>query len=170
MLSILGREAKASLPNTCSADCRAELSPGTIAGVVLFVCVIIIAPILYVNHSRAKKRRAQLAPPKERLEALKILLSCGVEEKAGRGDTTTCVICLSPLAAQKRSFWKKTGSWLFHPSEELFKDGADTQLLDVLTLRECKHAFHSSCLISWFLIKRYDCPVCRRAYYHHEEV
>jgi hypothetical protein len=80
------------------------------------------------------------------------------------------VICLSPLAAQKRSFWKKTSSWLFHPSEELLKEGADTQLLDVLTLRECKHAFHSSCLISWFLIKRYDCPVCRRAYCHHGEV
>lgn len=45
MLLILGREAKANLPNTCSVDCGAELSPGTIAGVVLFVCVIIIAPM-----------------------------------------------------------------------------------------------------------------------------
>lgn len=41
------------------------------------------------------------------------------------------------------------------------EDGDD----DVLTLNSCRHAFHSRCLASWFLMERYDCPVCRVVYY-----
>ena len=41
----------------------------------------------------------------------------------------------------------------------------DSDKGDVLTLNTCGHAFHSRCLSSWFLIYRYDCPVCRSQYY-----
>ncbi|KFH42118.1 hypothetical protein ACRE_071480 [Hapsidospora chrysogenum ATCC 11550] len=41
-------------------------------------------------------------------------------------------------------------------------DDADN---DVLTLNICRHTFHSRCLASWFLMQRYDCPVCRVVYY-----
>lgn len=37
---------------------------------------------------------------------------------------------------------------------------------DVLTLNSCGHAFHSRCLASWFLMERFDCPLCRSVYYH----
>jgi hypothetical protein len=40
-------------------------------------------------------------------------------------------------------------------------DGDD----DILSLNTCGHAFHSKCLASWFLIDRYDCPMCRAVYY-----
>lgn len=36
---------------------------------------------------------------------------------------------------------------------------------DILTLNTCGHAFHSRCLASWFLMDRFDCPMCRVAYY-----
>jgi hypothetical protein len=36
---------------------------------------------------------------------------------------------------------------------------------DVLTLTACGHSFHAKCLSSWFLIDRYDCPICRITYY-----
>lgn len=36
---------------------------------------------------------------------------------------------------------------------------------DILTLNSCGHSFHCKCLSSWFLIERYDCPVCREPYY-----
>ncbi|KAH7318148.1 hypothetical protein B0I35DRAFT_235917 [Stachybotrys elegans] len=36
---------------------------------------------------------------------------------------------------------------------------------EVLTLQSCGHCFHARCLSSWFLIRRYDCPVCRAPYY-----
>ncbi|KAH6658536.1 hypothetical protein BKA67DRAFT_656724 [Truncatella angustata] len=36
---------------------------------------------------------------------------------------------------------------------------------DVVKLKRCQHLFHARCLASWFLRKRYDCPVCRTSYY-----
>jgi hypothetical protein len=34
-----------SPPNLCLMDCHSDLGPGTIAGIALFVCLIIIAPM-----------------------------------------------------------------------------------------------------------------------------
>jgi len=36
---------------------------------------------------------------------------------------------------------------------------------DILTLNVCGHVFHSRCLASWFLMDRFDCPMCRVQYY-----
>lgn len=36
---------------------------------------------------------------------------------------------------------------------------------EILKLRSCGHWFHARCLSSWFLIDRYDCPVCRKSYW-----
>ena len=36
---------------------------------------------------------------------------------------------------------------------------------DILTLNTCGHVFHSRCLASWFLMDRFDCPMCRVQYY-----
>ncbi|KAG9250710.1 uncharacterized protein F5Z01DRAFT_343966 [Emericellopsis atlantica] len=44
-------------------------------------------------------------------------------------------------------------------------DAAEEVVDDVLTLNSCGHAFHARCLASWFLIERFDCPVCRVVYY-----
>ncbi|KAF6828407.1 hypothetical protein CMUS01_08599 [Colletotrichum musicola] len=41
---------------------------------------------------------------------------------------------------------------------------------DILTLKKCQHAFHAKCLSSWFLIERYDCPVCRSQYWRTREM
>ncbi|KAF6809818.1 hypothetical protein CSOJ01_06649 [Colletotrichum sojae] len=41
---------------------------------------------------------------------------------------------------------------------------------DILTLKNCQHAFHAKCLSSWFLIERYDCPVCRSQYWQTREM
>ncbi|KAF4847431.1 hypothetical protein CGCSCA4_v005440 [Colletotrichum siamense] len=41
---------------------------------------------------------------------------------------------------------------------------------DILTLKSCHHAFHAKCLSSWFLIERYDCPVCRSPYWQTREM
>ena len=36
---------------------------------------------------------------------------------------------------------------------------------DVLSLRVCGHSFHAGCLVSWFLIGRFDCPLCKAKYF-----
>lgn len=35
----------------------------------------------------------------------------------------------------------------------------------MLTLHTCGHSFHAKCLTPWFLLSRYDCPICRKPYY-----
>lgn len=37
--------------------------------------------------------------------------------------------------------------------------------VEVMKLKDCGHWFHAQCLASWFLIDRYDCPVCRKIYF-----
>lgn len=36
---------------------------------------------------------------------------------------------------------------------------------EVLKMKRCQHMFHARCLATWFLRRRYDCPVCRTPYY-----
>ncbi|PKS05293.1 hypothetical protein jhhlp_008665 [Lomentospora prolificans] len=36
---------------------------------------------------------------------------------------------------------------------------------EIMKLKSCGHWFHARCLASWFLIDRYDCPVCRKTYF-----
>jgi hypothetical protein len=50
----------------------------------------------------------------------------------------------------KKSWWRRSQ----HPANSWRDD-------DILTLKNCGHAFHTICLSSWFLTERHDCPVCR---------
>ncbi|KAI1422525.1 hypothetical protein F5Y12DRAFT_717313 [Xylaria sp. FL1777] len=36
---------------------------------------------------------------------------------------------------------------------------------EILRIRRCGHAFHSNCLVTWFLKEKYECPICRARYY-----
>ncbi|KAI1760191.1 hypothetical protein GGR53DRAFT_96272 [Hypoxylon sp. FL1150] len=36
---------------------------------------------------------------------------------------------------------------------------------EALMLKQCRHIFHSRCLVGWFLRKKHNCPVCRAKYY-----
>ncbi|KAK7911158.1 hypothetical protein PG985_013639 [Apiospora marii] len=55
---------------------------------------------------------------------------------------------MSKLQRPKRSSWRP------QPIDD-----------EILKMRRCPHMFHARCLATWFLMKRYDCPVCRAAYY-----
>lgn len=34
----------------------------------------------------------------------------------------------------------------------------------ILVLNQCHHAFHASCLTSWFEYRHYRCPICQTSY------
>lgn len=38
-----------------------------------------------------------------------------------------------------------------------------------MRLKECGHEFHAECLISWVVLHKKSCPICRTVYYHDEE-
>ena len=39
---------------------------------------------------------------------------------------------------------------------------------EILKLKECGHEFHAACLISWVVLHKKSCPICRTVYYHEE--
>lgn len=63
------------------------------------------------------------------------------------------------------SNWRLWQSW----KTKTLKASAKSSDDDILTLKSCQHAFHAKCLSSWFLIDRYDCPVCRSHYWQTRE-
>ena len=39
---------------------------------------------------------------------------------------------------------------------------------EIMRLKECRHEFHTECLISWVVLHKKSCPICRTVYYHDE--
>jgi hypothetical protein len=40
----------------------------------------------------------------------------------------------------------------------------------ILKLRTCSHTFHAECLVSWFVLRKTTCPICRTAYISKEDM
>jgi hypothetical protein len=40
----------------------------------------------------------------------------------------------------------------------------------ILALHTCSHAFHAECLVSWFVLRKTTCPICRTAYISTEDM
>lgn len=40
----------------------------------------------------------------------------------------------------------------------------------ILKLNTCGHEFHAECLISWFVLRKTSCPICRSVYISKEEM
>ncbi|KAE8382030.1 hypothetical protein BDV26DRAFT_288789 [Aspergillus bertholletiae] len=103
----------------------------------------------------------------------------------------TCAICLATLAAPSSSqdtlpsppepAWchpHSRSTTALHRHGTLTPDADPPPLLDsgrmrhrygdgdcgVIVLNQCHHAFHASCLASWFAYGQYKCPICQTAY------
>ncbi|KAK8035510.1 hypothetical protein PG993_010505 [Apiospora rasikravindrae] len=77
---------------------------------------------------------------------------------AGKEASASVDVAEMAEAAKKRMMDKlqtpRRTSWRPQPIDD-----------EILKMRRCPHMFHARCLATWFLMKRYDCPVCRAAYY-----
>lgn len=50
------------------------------------------------------------------------------------------------------------------------KDVATTGPEEILKLQVCGHEFHAECLVSWFVLRKTSCPICRAVYLSKEEM
>lgn len=48
------------------------------------------------------------------------------------------------------------------------KDLATPEPESILKLHVCGHEFHAECLVSWFVLRKTSCPICRAVYYSKE--
>ncbi|KAK7209146.1 hypothetical protein V2G26_016324 [Clonostachys chloroleuca] len=92
-----------------------------------------------------------------------------------------CPICIGPLVPESPSRFTQTrllgDETIAHQDVPSRRQSTNltagtqedcealTEVDDVLTINSCGHSFHSKCLISWFLLDRNDCPICRQLFY-----
>ncbi|KAH3920320.1 hypothetical protein HBI56_068470 [Parastagonospora nodorum] len=84
-----------------------------------------------------------------------------------------CAICLSALHAPA-----PPEAALLAPSDTSIVDEAATNPTTpppseadaILKLRTCSHTFHAECLVSWFVLRKTTCPICRTAYISKEDM
>lgn len=50
------------------------------------------------------------------------------------------------------------------------KDIATAEPEQILKLRVCGHEFHAECLVSWVVLRKTSCPICRAVYLSKEEM
>lgn len=170
---------------------RRALSPTAIGFLVpLFICVL-LGPFICVAFTRkcrdggaqhrasvsSSSSRQKPAPiPKVSREDARTTLSDvtevmhfhGREEEkfacTGTMNEKDCAICLSTLHAPS-------------PPEPAKLSATDTSTFssisalslseheEILRLKVCNHEFHAECLISWFVLAKWSCPICRALYY-----
>ncbi|KAF4617956.1 hypothetical protein G7Y89_g15026 [Cudoniella acicularis] len=144
----------------------AGIGNGAIAGMAICLCVLVFVPVAWALFIRRRRRRMMHSPPKQRLEARRELeivtiASSGHEshrKSNSQSQDSECAICLNDLYYKGESSGSGSRSSALTLLERL-QEGEN------LTLKKCNHMFHGSCLTSWFLLERRDCPVCRADYF-----
>lgn len=87
----------------------------------------------------------------ERAAEAEVDLEAGVS----RTTTTTCTSTTNSISSQEAA---KKAELELPPIDD-----------EVMKMKRCQHLFHARCLATWFLRRRYDCPVCRTPYYQEVE-
>ncbi|KAF2850383.1 hypothetical protein T440DRAFT_111746 [Plenodomus tracheiphilus IPT5] len=133
----------------------------------------------------AKKPALRRAEARERLNEVTEVSNVAAEPDAERIDAVEnkatvetrsvlereCAICLSALHAPappepaKLSETPITDEAAKPPS---VKDATAGEPETILKLHVCQHEFHTECLVSWFVLRKTSCPICRAVYYSKE--
>jgi len=106
-------------------------------------------------------------PEAERLDAVENNATVDSGSLLGR----ECAICLSTLHAPAPPEPAKLNG--VATAEEAAKspsieDTAAGESEVILRLQVCQHEFHAECLVSWFVLRKTSCPICRAVYYSQE--
>ncbi|KAJ5722239.1 hypothetical protein N7488_000274 [Penicillium malachiteum] len=99
-----------------------------------------------------------------------------LEEQNTPNDTShyaqdTCAICLSSLSSSPYLSTPELAHLADTPPRKPNADNDDEKRGHdpmrencIIVLNRCHHAFHLTCLTSWFEYRRYKCPICQASY------
>lgn len=77
-----------------------------------------------------------------------------------------CAICLSALyAPSPPEPIKVAGGPTPSKSPSVSGLSLNGEKEEILRLNACGHEYHMECLLSWFMVRKYSCPICRAVYY-----
>ncbi|KAJ5737088.1 uncharacterized protein N7483_002213 [Penicillium malachiteum] len=151
---------------------------GIIIGAVALFSIISVVPmlIMWIHRRHAPTRRAPARRTSETLNLTSSMQQVSVDRWLAEQNTPsdashyaqdTCAICLSPLSS---SPYLSTLELAHLPDTPPSKPNDEKHRHDplgencIIVLNRCHHAFHLSCLTSWFEYRRYKCPICQASY------
>ncbi|KAF2272173.1 uncharacterized protein EI97DRAFT_233189 [Westerdykella ornata] len=189
---LLTRQESESVP-VPSGNQQVVFTPAIIGVIVTVFTLILFGPLVCIRIRRRRlARRTPAAAPRiiqqlrtldresarTTLEGVAKVLS--VEElkalKDGKGTESDsesasvlereCAICLASLFSltpPPRTLTRQiTQTFSFSAPA---RTATMSEPSPILRLQTCRHEFHEECLLSWFLMRKYSCPVCRAVYY-----
>ncbi|KAF1931798.1 RING/U-box [Didymella exigua CBS 183.55] len=175
-------------------DNRSIVSPTALAFLVPVLVVFFFAPFLCVFCIRRRRRdipvrrKRPIKPPalersaaRERLQSVaevsnvigdqKAAYVARHDEQVGSDDESIsdkeCAICLSTLLAPSPPEPAKLSNEI-GVDEAVITPPKTIEQEEIMRLNECGHEFHAECLISWVVLHKKSCPICRTIYYHDE--
>ncbi|KAJ4992219.1 hypothetical protein SVAN01_02238 [Stagonosporopsis vannaccii] len=181
------------------SDNRAVVSPTALAFLIPVLVVFFFAPFLCIfcirrrgrdTPVRRRGRASTKKPALERSEARERLQSVvevsnvtrnekaacvdRIEEKTVSDSESTlekeCAICLSSLRAPSPPEPAKLNNENGVIEEAAIAPAkSDFEQEEILRLKECGHEFHAECLISWVVLHKTSCPICRTVFYEEPE-
>ncbi|KAF1840239.1 uncharacterized protein K460DRAFT_296160 [Cucurbitaria berberidis CBS 394.84] len=170
---------------------QSGMTPTAFSFLIPVLLVAIATPFLCVFCIRYRRReqyvvRATKKPDLQRVKAREELNSVteisnisGARElsQAGPSDENEglaesrsvlekeCAICLSTLHAPSLPEPAKLSEAAIPATVEDFTPAEPEA---ILKLHVCGHEFHAECLVSWFVLRKTSCPICRAEYYSKE--
>lgn len=174
---------------------QSGMTPTAFAFLIPVFVVAIAAPFLCVfcirkrrqpvaPTPRIRKPALQRAEARERLNSVTEVSHVTESQSSPKEDKTSsvetrsvlereCAICLSTLHAPsppepaKLSAESITDEATKPPSA---KDVTLAEPEQILKLQVCGHEFHAECLVSWVVLRKTSCPICRAVYLSKEEM
>ncbi|KAF2631537.1 hypothetical protein BU25DRAFT_454977 [Macroventuria anomochaeta] len=177
-------------------DNRSIVSPTALAFLIPVLAVFFFAPFLcgfcirkrrrdtpVRRHGPVKLLTLQRSEARERLRSVVEVSNVTGDQKAACVDRRKekvgsdsesipeeeCAICLSTLRAPSPPEPAKLSNEngvvdeaAIAPPKSVFEQEEN------LRLKDCGHKFHAECLISWAVLHKNSCPICRTVYYHEE--
>ncbi|KAJ5203851.1 uncharacterized protein N7498_004730 [Penicillium cinerascens] len=151
---------------------------GIVIGAIVLFSIISIVPIVIMwHHRRRAANRSASGTHNRTISMREPSVERWLAEQNPNSDPEQyaqdiCPICLSSLSSSPYLADPEPVHLAGQPglsparSEDSCSCGARDARRDsgILVLNRCHHAFHFSCLTSWFEYRRYQCPICQASY------
>ncbi|PWY72296.1 hypothetical protein BO70DRAFT_364834 [Aspergillus heteromorphus CBS 117.55] len=152
---------------------------GVVVGAVLLFAAMSFVPLailMYHRRTHPLRRDSELRDLTTDGTMRQVSVERWLEEQT-RADNEhweyaqeSCPICLSGLLAPSQDTLPYPEPACIAPSPpdeatpESMERGRAGGGRNILVLNRCHHAFHASCLASWFEYHQYRCPTCQTSY------
>ncbi|KAJ5657573.1 uncharacterized protein N7484_001222 [Penicillium longicatenatum] len=147
---------------------RGEVVGIIIGAVALFSLISFFPMVLMWQHrrrdaSRRASETANLTSSMQQVSVTRWIEEQNEPSENARYAQDMCPICLSSLSSPAYLSSPEPAHLPGIRSDDASIPDTENEK-SIIVLNRCHHAFHSSCLTSWFEYRHYKCPICQASY------